>query len=66
MDRENCPHCGARWFIEELNYTLLKNISNYKIDNSIVALETYAKRIESSFTYRCLSCGYHIIREIVH
>ena len=66
MEREICPHCGARWFIEELNYTILRDVNSYKIDKSVIALETSAKRIESSFTYRCLSCGYYIFREIIH
>jgi len=66
MEKENCPHCGARWFIEEFNYTVLKNFDGYIIDGEKITLETSATRIESSFTQRCLACGYHINLDIKH
>lgn len=66
MERENCPHCGARWFIEEFNYTLIQEFNGSIIEEGAVKLENAAKRIESSFTHRCLSCGYYIIQEIKH
>ena len=66
METDYCPHCGAKHYIEELNYTLLQNINCYKIDSDSVIIEQSAKKIISNYTQRCLSCGYFHNREIEH
>ena len=66
METDYCPHCGAKHYIEELNYTLLQNINCYKIDSDSVIIEQSAKQIISNYSHRCVSCGYHMIHEKKH
>jgi len=66
MERTTCPHCGALWFIEELNYSIVQKMSGYKIDGKNLVIETSGKRLESFYTDRCLACGYSINRLIKH
>lgn len=66
MEKTYCPHCGTRWYIEELNYTLLENINGYKISEDSVIIEQSAKKCGSSYTQRCVSCGYQENRDEFH
>ena len=66
METDYCPHCGAKHYMEELNFTLLQNINGYKIDCDSVIIEQSVKRIKSNFTQKCVSCGYQSIHEIKH
>ena len=66
MERINCPHCGAQWFVEELNYSIVQKMGGYKTDETSIVIETSGKRLESSYTDKCLACGYSINRDINH
>lgn len=44
MDRTYCPHCSAKWFIEELNYTIFDKMNGYKISSSSITIENSAKK----------------------
>jgi len=63
MDRTYCPHCGTKWLIEELNYTILENINGYKISEDSVVVEQSAKKIGSNYTKKCVSCSYEENRD---
>ena len=58
MERTYCPHCGTKWYIQELNYTLLEGINGYKISEDSVIIEQSAKKLSSFYTHKCVSCGY--------
>ena len=66
MERTECPHCGARWFVEEFNYSVFQKMDGYKVDGATVVIETTGKRLKSFFTDRCLACGYSINRDVKH
>jgi len=66
MERTSCPHCGALWFIEELNYSIVQKMGGYKTDGATIVIETSGKKLKSSFTNRCLACGYSINLDIMH
>jgi hypothetical protein len=66
MERTYCPHCGAKWYIEKLNFTLLENINGYKISEGSVIIEQSAKILKSSYNQKCVSCGYEENQEIKH
>jgi len=66
MERTYCPHCGTKWYIEKLNFTLLENINGYKISEDSVVIEQSAKKLTSSYTQKCVSCGYEENQEISH
>jgi len=66
MQRTYCPHCGTKWFIEELNYTLSENINGYKISEKSVIIEHSARKLSSSYTQKCVSCGYEANQEKLH
>ena len=59
MDRSYCPHCGTKWYIEELNFSLLENINGYKISEDSVIIEQSARKLLSNYTQKCVSCGYN-------
>lgn len=66
MERTYCPHCGTKWYIEKLNYILMENINGYKISETSVIIEQSAKKMISSYTKKCVSCGYEENQEIKH
>jgi len=64
MNRNYCPHCGTKWYIEKLNYTILENINGYKVSEDSVIIEQSAKKLSSCYTQKCVSCGYEENQEI--
>ena len=66
METTYCPHCGTKHFKEELLFSLLQKINGYKIDCDKVIIEQSAKKLSSSYTYKCVACGYEQNREIKH
>ena len=66
MERTYCPHCGTRWYLEELNFTLFQNINGYKFDGKNVVIETGAKKVKSNITLKCVNCGYQTIIDVDH
>ena len=66
MERTYCPHCGTKWFIEELDYTILQKINGYKITDKNVIIEESAKKLESRYTIKCVACGYQSTHDIKH
>ena len=66
IERTYCPHCGAKWYIEKLNFIVLENINGYKISEDSIIIEQSAKKIISNCTQKCVSCGYEENQEISH
>ena len=63
MERTYCPHCGTKWYVDELNYTLLENINGFKISEDSIIIEQSAKKVVSNYTQKCVSCGYEENRD---
>ena len=66
MERTYCPHCGTKWYTTRLNYVLLENINGYKISEDSVVVEQSAKKLSSSYTQKCVACGYESNQEETH
>jgi len=66
MENDYCPHCGAKHYIEELNFILFENIDGHIVTNDGVIFEQSAKRVKSNFTNRCISCGHEKNIELKH
>ena len=66
METTYCPHCGSKHFCRELNFTLLQNMNGYKIDCDSIIIEQSTKRLSSSYTHKCVACGYEQNQEIKH
>lgn len=66
MERTYCPHCGTKWYIKDLDYTLLENINGYKISEDSVIIEQSAKKLTSFYTKKCVSCGHEENIEIIY
>ena len=58
MKRTYCPHCGTRWYIKELDYTILQRINGYRITDKNFIIEKSAKKLVSRYTNKCVACGY--------
>jgi len=58
MKRGYCPHCGTKWLIEKLNYSLMQKMNGYKIDRDSIIIEQSAKKVVSNYTQKCVSCGH--------
>ena len=66
MERTYCPNCGARWYIEELDYTILQRMNGYRITDKNVIIEESAKKLVSRYTNKCIACGYQFSYDIDH
>lgn len=58
MEKTPCPKCGAQYYIKELLYFTVKDIDEYRVKNDSLIVEKGAKKIETCFVHKCLSCGY--------